>query len=160
MRKEYQTGRTERSGHAAAAGPQSEQRKASPSSTRRTWGTITLAFLALAACGPANPVLGDWEVDAQETSSSALVAVEATQLGHLSFTGAAVVAGETEIPGSWVVEEGGVRFVREDGRGEHLVELLPEDRIRIELPIGSAPCIGGRARSAGVQPPLETNAAA
>jgi hypothetical protein len=97
-----------------------------------------MALLALAACGPSNPVLGDWEVDAQETSSGALVAVEATELERLSFTNAAVVSGETEIPGSWVVEEGRVRFVREDGRGEHLVELLPEDRIRVELPIGVA----------------------
>jgi hypothetical protein len=105
-----------------------------------------MALLALAACGPSNPVLGDWEVDAQETSSGALVAVEATQLEQISFTGAAVVAGDTEIPGSWVVEEGRVRFVREDGRGEHLVELLPEDRIRIELPIGVS-AVYRRARS-------------
>jgi hypothetical protein len=107
-------------------------------STRGTCRAIALALVALAACGPSNPVLGDWEVDARETSSGALLAVEATQLEHLSFTGDGAVAGETEIPGSYVVEEGRVRFVREDGRGEHLVELLPEDRIRVELPIGVA----------------------
>jgi len=106
------------------------------SSARRRWGAIALALSALAACSPSNPVLGDWEVDPQETSSGALLAVEATQLEHLSFAGDGAVAGETEIPGSYVVEEGLVRFVREDGRGEHRVELLPEDRIRVELPIG------------------------
>jgi len=26
--------------------------------------------------------------------------------------------------------------IRGDGRGEHLIELLPDDKIRIELPIG------------------------
>jgi hypothetical protein len=35
-----------------------------------------------------------------------------------------------------VVEEARVRFVREDGRGEHAIELLPDGRIRVELPIG------------------------
>jgi hypothetical protein len=34
------------------------------------------------------------------------------------------------------VEEGLVRLVREDGRGEHAIEALPDDRIRVELPIG------------------------
>ena len=33
------------------------------------------------------------------------------------------------------VEGDRVRLIREDGRGEHLVELLPEERIRVELPI-------------------------
>jgi hypothetical protein len=29
-----------------------------------------------------------------------------------------------------------VRIVRGDGRGEHVVEVLPDDRIRVDLPIG------------------------
>jgi len=91
-------------------------------------------FVAV-ACGQ-NPVLGDWDIDRQETGSSALAAAEATDLLTLTLRSDAIVAEDTEIPVSYVVEEGRVRLVREDGRGEHLIELLPDDRIRVELPIG------------------------
>jgi hypothetical protein len=107
-------------------------------SAGRSLAALVLAtgLTALAACGPANPVLGDWELDREETTPGAVFAVEATDLERLSFTRDATVAGDTEIPGSYVVEEARVRFVREDGRGEHAIELLPDGRIRVELPIG------------------------
>ena len=37
---------------------------------------------------------------------------------------------------SYAVEGDVVRVVRGDGRGEHRVEVLPDGRLRIELPIG------------------------
>jgi hypothetical protein len=95
-------------------------------------------LLALAACGPANPVLGDWELDRGETGAGAVLAAEAAQLERLSFGREGVAAGDTEIAGSYVVEAERVRFVRGDGRGEHAIELLADGRIRVELPIGVA----------------------
>ena len=40
------------------------------------------------------------------------------------------------IPVTYIVEEKRVRAIREDGRGEHAIELLPDGRIRVALPIG------------------------
>jgi hypothetical protein len=98
---------------------------------------VSLAAAALlAACGPANPVLGDWELDRDATRYGAVLAAELAQLDRLSFGREGVVAGDTEIPGEYVVEETRVRFVRADGRGEHAIEVLPDERIRVELPIG------------------------
>jgi hypothetical protein len=95
-----------------------------------------LLFAWLAACGRSNPVLGDWEVDRSETSSGAMLAIEATDLSKLTFDRNGVFAPNTSIAGEWVVEEGVVRFVRADGRGEHRIEVLEGDRLRVELPIG------------------------
>ena len=90
----------------------------------------------LAGCGRSNPVLGDWEVDRSETGRGAVLAIQAANLETLSFDHSGVRSGETEIPGEWIVEEGRVRLVREDGRGEHAIEVLSDDEIRVELPIG------------------------
>jgi hypothetical protein len=98
--------------------------------------TFAIGLLVLAGCGRSNPVLGDWEVDRSETERGALLAVEAAELETLSFDRSGARSGNTEIPGEWIVEEGRVRLVRGDGRGEHAIELLSEDRIRVELPIG------------------------
>ncbi|MBW2416163.1 MAG: hypothetical protein JRG76_16820 [Deltaproteobacteria bacterium] len=96
---------------------------------------VLVVVLAAAACGQ-NPVLGAWDIDAQENTRSALAAAEATDLTALTFRRDAIVAEGTVIRVSYVIEEGRVRLVREDGRGEHLIELLADDHIRIELPIG------------------------
>jgi len=105
---------------------------------RETLAAFVLAagLVALAACGRSNPALGDWEVDRTETEPGALLAVEATDLSRLTFHRSGASAGDTEIPGTWAVEEDRVRLVRADGRGEHRIEVLPDDRIRVELPIG------------------------
>ena len=92
--------------------------------------------LGLAACGQGNPVLGDWELDRQATNPGAAFVVDAADLELLSFDGDGATSGETEIPGTWIVEEGRVRLVRDDGRGEHAIEVLGEDEIRVALPIG------------------------
>ena len=97
---------------------------------------LAVGLLALAGCGRSNPVLGDWEVDRQETDRGAVLAVQAADLETLSFDGNGAQSGETKIPGEWIVEEGRVRLVREDGRGEHAIEVLSDDQIRVELPIG------------------------
>ena len=93
-----------------------------------------LAFLV--ACGPSNPVLGEWELDRGQTEIGAVLAVQAAELERLVFTRDGVTAGDTAIEGSYLVEEGRVRFVRADGRGEHAIELLADERIGVELPIG------------------------
>ena len=90
----------------------------------------------LVACGRSNPVLGDWELDRGETEIGAVLAVQAAGLEHLAFSHDGVTAGDTAIGGSYVVEEGRVRFVRADGRGEHAIELLADGRIGVDLPIG------------------------
>jgi hypothetical protein len=97
---------------------------------------LAVALFALAGCGRSNPVLGDWEVDRQETDRGAVLAVQAAGLETLSFDGDGASSGDTRIPGEWVVEEERVRLLREDGRGEHAIELLPDDMIRVDLPIG------------------------
>jgi hypothetical protein len=97
---------------------------------------LAVGLLALAGCGRSNPVLGDWEIDRQENDRGVLLAVQAAELEKLSLDRGGATSGETRIPGEWVVEEGRVRLVREDERGEHLIEVLPDDRIRVELPIG------------------------
>jgi hypothetical protein len=97
---------------------------------------LAVAFFALAGCGRSNPVLGEWEIDRQDNERGAVLAVEAADLETLSLDGDGAASGETRIPGEWIVEEGRVRLVREDGRGEHAIEVVSEDRIRVELPIG------------------------
>jgi hypothetical protein len=96
---------------------------------------LLAAALATAACGR-NPLLGDWELDRSETSRGTVLAVEATDLAELRFESDAIVAPGTKIPVSYAMEDDVVRVVRGDGRGEHRVEVLPDGRLRVELPIG------------------------
>lgn len=99
-------------------------------------GLVAVAVMLVAsACGDQNPVLGDWSIDRHETERGAVTAAEVTDLSTLTFRSDAIAAKDTVIPVSYVVEGDRVRLIREDGRGEYLVELLPEDRIRVELPI-------------------------
>jgi hypothetical protein len=104
----------------------------------RTLAAAAVAVvLAAAACGRgSNPVLGDWELDREATGSSAVLAVETTGLGRLTFRADAIAAGDAVIPVTWAVEGTRARAIRGDGRGEHAVELLPDGRMRVELPIG------------------------
>jgi hypothetical protein len=97
---------------------------------------FALALALLCAGCSRNPVLGDWELDRSETSQGVVLAVQAAGLETLSFDRGGARSGDTEIPGEWIVEEGRVRLVREDGNGEHPIEVLGDDRIRVELPIG------------------------
>lgn len=97
---------------------------------------VALAFLA-GACGR-NPVLGDWALDRGDNRRGTLIAVEAAELATLRFTSSAIDAGGTLIPVRYEIEGDVVRAVREDGRGEHRVEVLSDGRLRVELPIGVA----------------------
>jgi hypothetical protein len=101
----------------------------------RRLAALAVALCLLAGCSR-NPVLGDWELDRGQTEMGAMLAAQAAGLEQLRFERGAVVAGETRIEGSWVVEQGHVRFVRADGSGEHAIELLDDGRIDVELPIG------------------------
>jgi hypothetical protein len=98
-------------------------------------GSLLAAAFVAFACGR-NPVLGDWELDRDETPRGAVLAVEATDLETLRFEGDAVVSPGTTIPVTYVVEGDVIRVVRGDGRGEHRLELLPDGRLQAELPIG------------------------
>ena len=98
-------------------------------------GLLLAAVLAAGACGR-NPVLGEWELDRDATSRGVVLAVEATELATLRFEGDAVVSPGTRIPVTYVVEGDVIRVVREDGRGEHRVELLADGHLQAELPIG------------------------
>jgi len=103
------------------------------------WPFVLAALLFVAtACseGTDNPVLGAWVVDPGQTGRGAVRATETTGMDALTFRPGAIASNESEIAVSYVVEEDRVRAVREDGRGEHLIELLPEERIRVALPIG------------------------
>ena len=98
-----------------------------------------LALAGALACGPGeepNPVLGDWELAHDEHRRGEVLAIEATDLVLLTLRDGVIAAGETEIPVEFIVEEGRVRAVRQDGRGEHVIVILPGDRIQVELPIG------------------------
>ena len=77
---------------------------------------IIAAILFAAACGQSNPVLGDWELDRDETSRGAVLAAEAAELTTLRFESAAIASPGTEIPVSYVVEGDVVRVVRGDGQ--------------------------------------------
>src|SRR4029453_9477984 len=104
---------------------------------RRVRFALLVAAIALSACGRSNPVLGDWELDRSGTEHGALLAVQAAELERLTFARDAVVSGDTRIEGSYVVEEGRVRFVRADGRGEHVIARLPEDRTGVARAAGA-----------------------
>jgi hypothetical protein len=99
---------------------------------------VAAALAAAAACSrpEPNPVLGDWVIDRAESSRGAVLAAEATDLAAVTLRRDAIVAKGVEIPVTWAVEGDTVRALRGDGRGEHVVHVLPDGRIRVELPIG------------------------
>jgi hypothetical protein len=96
---------------------------------------LAVAALGVAACGR-NPLLGEWELDRDETPLGAVIAVEATDLATLRFESDALVAPGIKIPVTYAVEGDDVRVVRGDGRGEHRALVLPDGRLRVDLPIG------------------------
>jgi hypothetical protein len=98
-----------------------------------TWGLA----LAVAACGR-NPVLGEWELDRGDNPPGTVLAADAAELATLRFERGKIDAGGTVIPVKYEIEGDVVRAVRDDGRGEHRVEVLPDGRLRVELPIGVA----------------------
>lgn len=97
-----------------------------------------MVALAATACGRngGNPVLGEWVIDRDQTRAGAVIAVEVTDLAELTLASDSITAKDTTIPVTWTIEEGRVRAIRGDGRGEHVIEVLPDQRIRVELPIG------------------------
>jgi hypothetical protein len=97
-----------------------------------------LVLAAAAVACSRNPLSGDWEIDPAENSRGVLSAVEAAELSTLRFESDSIAAPGREIPVSYEKEDDVVRVVRGDGRGEHRVEMLPDGKIRVELPIGVA----------------------
>jgi len=97
---------------------------------------LAVGLSALAGCGRSNPVLGGWELDRQETALGAVLAVQRPVSRRSPSTATAPRAARPRSPANGSLEEGRVRLVREDGRGDHAIEVLSEDQIRVELPIG------------------------
>lgn len=97
---------------------------------------VGVAAALLAAACSRNPVLGDWEIDRGDNARGVLLAVDAAEIATLRFEGDSIEAPGAVIPVRYEREGDVVRVVRGDGRGEHRVELLPDGRIRVALPIG------------------------
>jgi hypothetical protein len=80
---------------------------------------LAAALLAIAlGCGPANPLLGEWEVDPLQTGAGALAVVRQSGDDHIVFEADRVRLGPTELPVRYEVEENLVRlFVTGLARG-------------------------------------------
>jgi hypothetical protein len=102
----------------------------------RLLALIAPLVLTAACSRDSAPLLGDWEIDPSLNDRGVLLAVEAAEMGTLRFERSSISSPRTAIPVSYLREDDLVRVVREDGRGEHAVHLLPDETIRVELPIG------------------------
>ena len=114
------------------------------------WGlSETLAAVMLvvfAACGPSNPVLGEWEMDSDQTSLGAAAFARQAGFDRITFESDRVLTGDLELQVRYVVEEDRVRIVRRDRDHEDVVELLDGGLINVELPPG-IPVVYRRAGS-------------
>ena len=96
---------------------------------------VTLLF-AFAACGPQNPVLGVWEMDADHTSSGAAAFTRISGYDRITFESDRVLTGDVELNVRYVIEEGRVRIIRQDRDHEDVVTLLEDDLINVDFPPG------------------------
>ena len=101
----------------------------------RRWLAAALLTLPL-ACGPANPLLGEWEVDRDATSAGVLALVRQTGDDRVIFEEERVLLGPTELPVRYEIEEDRVRLIRTDRDFEHEVDLLASGMIRVHYPAG------------------------
>jgi hypothetical protein len=99
---------------------------------------IAAVLAAGAACrgGAKNPLLGSWELDADQTGVG--VAAFVRQMGdeHIEFAPDRVRIGDAELPVRYVVEKDRVRVIRTDREHEDRVELLGGGAIRVYFPAG------------------------
>ena len=99
--------------------------------------TLALVFLlAWTACGPSNPVLGEWEMDSSQTSLGDSTFDRQSGFDRLTFEPERVVTGDVELSVHYIIEEDRVRVVRRDRDHEDVVELLADGLINVEIPPG------------------------
>ncbi len=106
-----------------------------------TWAMNWIAAVLLAGmlcCGEANPLLGEWEVDPQETTRGALALVRRTGDALIVFERDRVRLGPDELPVRYEVEESRVHLIRTDRDFVHEVDLLEGGQIRVHFPGGYA----------------------
>ena len=106
--------------------------------TRATNWIAAALFAVVLGCGEANPLLGTWEVDPQETTVGALSLVRRTGDALLVFEPDRVRLGDDELPVRYEREESRVHLIRTDRDFVHEVDLLEGGRIRVYFPGGYA----------------------
>jgi hypothetical protein len=89
-------------------------------------------------CGQGNPLLGEWEVDPQETTAGVLSLVRRTGDALIVFEPDRVRLGPDELPVRYEVEESRVHLIRTDRDFVHEVDLLEGGQIRVHFPGGYA----------------------
>ena len=106
-----------------------------------TWAMNWLAaaiFSVVLGCGESNPLLGEWEVDPQETTFGALSLVRRTGDTLIVFESDRVRIGNDELPIRYEREESRVHLIRTDRDFVHEVDLLEGGQIRVHFPGGYA----------------------
>lgn len=98
-----------------------------------TWIAAAIFALVL-GCGEANPLLGEWEVDPQETTAGVLLLVRRTGDALIAFEPDRVRLGPDELPVRYEVEESRVHLIRTDREFVHDVDLLEDGKIRVHFP--------------------------
>ena len=103
----------------------------------RSMHWIAAALLAVVlGCGEASPLLGEWEVDARETTAGVLALVRRTGDALIVFEPDLVRIGSDELPIRYEVEASRVHLIRTDRDFVHEVDLLEDGRIRVHFPGG------------------------
>jgi len=103
----------------------------------RALSWIAAACLATAlGCSEGNPLLGEWNVDPQETSRGVLSLVRHTGDAIIVFEPHHVRLGPDELPIRYEFDEGRVHLVRTDRDFVHDVDLLESGLIRVHFPGG------------------------
>jgi len=101
------------------------------------WGVLGLLVAALlavsTACGPSNPVLGEWEMDPRQTSLGPAAFTRQAGFDRITFESDRVLTGDVELSVRYVIEEDRVRVVRTDRDHEDVVELLDDGLINVEV---------------------------
>ena len=104
---------------------------------RRLPSALVVALLAGSlACGPPNPVIGEWEMEPSQMSVGAATFARQSGFDRVTFGKGRVVTGDVALSVDYVVEEGRVRVVRRDRDHEDVVELLDGGLINVEFPAG------------------------
>jgi hypothetical protein len=102
--------------------------------TRTRRGIAAAILAAVLGCGEANTLLGEWEVDPQETTVGVLLLVRRTGDELVVFEADRVRLGPDELPIRYETEGGRVHLIRTDREFVHEVDLLESGKIRVHFP--------------------------
>lgn len=112
-------------------------KRLAPTSRALSW--IAAACLATAlGCSEGNPLLGEWNVDPQETSQGVLSLVRRTGDAIIVFEPDRVRLGPDALPIRYEFEERRAHLIRTDRDFVHEVDLLDAGLIRVHFPGGYA----------------------